>query len=172
MNREKGTTIIIATHNLEQAEDLSDRIVLLREGRVVEEARPEELFVEPSAAMARFTRSENVFSGVSRIVDGVAHVSIGGGVEVMAAFGQEGQVLVNVRPEDIIISRSRMESSARNNLLGRISSIAEQNSIVKLKVDVGRIITVQITKKSLVEMGLNVGQEIYLTFKASSVQSI
>jgi len=102
----------------------------------------------------------------------VAHVSIGEGVEIMAAFGQEGQVLIHVRPEDIIISRSRMESSARNNLLGRISSIAEQNSIVKLKVDVGRIITVQITKKSLVEMGLNVGQEIHLTFKASSVQSI
>lgn len=172
LNREKGTTIIIATHNLEQAEDLSDRIVLLREGRVVEEARPEELFVEPSAAMARFTRSENVFSGVSRIVEGVAHVSIGGGVEIMAAFGQEGQVLVNVRPEDIIISRGKMESSARNNLLGRISSIAEHNSIVKMKVDVGRIITVQITRKSLVEMGLNVGQEIYLTFKASSVQAI
>jgi tungstate transport system ATP-binding protein len=172
LNREKGTTIIIATHNLEQAEDLSDRIVLLRDGRVVEEARPEELFVEPSAAMARFTRSENVFSGVSRIVDGVAHVSIGEGVEIMAAFGHEGQVLVNVRPEDIIISRSRMESSARNNLLGRISSITEQNSIVKLKVDVGRLVTVQITRKSLVEMGLNVGQEIYLTFKASSVQAI
>ncbi len=75
-------------------------------------------------------------------------------------------------PKDIIISRGKMESSARNNLLGRISGITEQNSIVKLKVDVGRVVTVQITRKSMVEMGLNVGQEIYLTFKASSVQSI
>jgi molybdopterin-binding protein len=130
------------------------------------------LFVDPSVEMARFTRSENVFSGVSRIVDGVAHVSIGEGVEIMAAFGHEGQVLVHVRPEDIIISWGMMESSARNNLLGRITSIAEQNSIVKLKVDVGCTLTVQITRKSLVEMGLNVGQEIYLTFKASSVQAI
>jgi len=172
LNHEKGTTIIIATHNLEQAEDLSDRIVLLREGRVVEEARPEDLFVEPSAEMARFTRSENVFSGVSRILDGVAHVSIGEGVEIMAAFSHEGQVIIQVRPEDIIISRGKMESSARNSLLGRITGITEQNSVVKLKVDVGCLVTVQITRKSLVEMGLNVGQEIYLTFKASSVQAI
>jgi len=143
LNDEKGATIIIATHNLQQAEDLSHRIVLLREGRIVEEARPEELFVDPSAEMARFTRSENVFSGVSSIVDGVAHVSIGEGVEIMAAFSHEGPVLVHVRPEDIIISRGRMESSARNSLIGRISSITEQNSVVKLKVNVGRIMTVQ-----------------------------
>lgn len=172
LNGERGTTIVIATHNLQQAEDLSHRILLLREGRVVEEARPEELFIDPSVEMARFTRSENVFSGVSKIVDGVAHVSIGDGVEIVAAFGDEGRVLVHVRPEDIIISRARMESSARNSLLGRISSVTEQNSIVRLSVDVGRTFKVQITRKSLVEMGLNVGQEIYLTFKASSVQAI
>ena len=172
LKREGETTIVIATHNLEQAEGLSSRIVLLREGKVIEEVRPEELLVAPSPEMARFTRSENVFSGVSRIVEGVAHVSIGEGVEIMAAFSYEGQVIIQVRPEDIIISRGKMESSARNSLLGRISGITEQNSIVKLKVDVGRIVTVQITRKSLVEMGLNVGQEIYLTFKASSVQAI
>ena len=146
--------------------------MLFRGGRVIEEVHPEELLVAPSPEMARFTRSENVFSGVSRIVEGVSHVSIGEGVEVMAAFSREGQVIIHVRPEDVIISRVKMESSARNNLLGRISGITEHNSIVKLKVDVGRIVTVQITRKSMVEMGLNVGQEVYLTFKASSVQAI
>jgi len=169
---EGETTIVIATHNLEQAKGLSSRIVLFRGGTVIEEVYPEELLVAPSPEMARFTRSENVFSGVSRIVEGVSHVSIGEGVEVMAAFSREGQVIIHVRPEDVIISRVKMESSARNNLLGRISGITEHNSIVKLKVDVGRIVTVQITRKSMVEMGLNVGQEVYLTFKASSVQAI
>ena len=172
LKREGETTIVIATHNLEQAEGLSSRIVLLREGKVIEEVHPKELLVAPSPEMARFTRSENVFSGVSRIVEGVAHISIGEGVEIMAAFSHEGQVIIQVRPEDIIISRGKMESSARNSLLGRISGITEQNSIVKLKVDVGCLVTVQITRKSMVEMGLNVGQEIYLTFKASSVLAI
>ena len=97
LNGERGTTIVIATHNLQQAEDLSHRIVLLRDGRIVEEARPEELFMDPSAEMARFTRSENVFSGVSNVVDGISHVSIGEGVEIMAAFSHEGPVLVHCK---------------------------------------------------------------------------
>jgi molybdopterin-binding protein len=63
-----------------------------------------------------------------------------------------------------------MTSSARNNLLGRIVGIEDRDSVVRMKVDVGRVFTVQITRRSLVEMGLNVGQEVYLTFKASSVQ--
>jgi molybdopterin-binding protein len=61
-------------------------------------------------------------------------------------------------------------SSARNNLLGKIIGVEEIGAIVRLRVDVGVVFTVQITRRSLEEMGLNVGQEVYLTFKASSVR--
>jgi len=63
-----------------------------------------------------------------------------------------------------------MASSARNNLLGKIIGVEEIGAIVRLRVDVGVVFTVQITRRSLDEMGLNVGQEVYLTFKASSVR--
>jgi molybdopterin-binding protein len=36
-------------------------------------------------------------------------------------------------------------------------------------VDVGKVFAVQITKKSFKEMDLNLGSEIYIAFKASSV---
>lgn len=169
LNSERGVTIINATHNLESAEALSTKIVLMNDGRIVDEVGPEELFNSSSPELARFTRSENVFFGDSRIIEGVTQVSIGGGVEIAAAVKHEGRALVHVRPEDIIISLDKMDSSARNNLKGRIVSIADMNSIVKLKIDAGSIFTAQITHRSLLEMGLNVGQEIYLTFKASSV---
>jgi molybdopterin-binding protein len=169
---EGGTTIVMATHNLEQAEEISERILLLDHGEIVEEGRPEDLLLDQSSEMARFTRSENVFTGESRVVDGVACVDIGGGVDVRGAFGRDGPVTIHIRPEDVIVSREKMRSSARNNLLGAIVSIEDRDSVVRIRVDVGRIFTVQITRRSLVEMGLNVGQEVYLTFKASSVQLI
>jgi tungstate transport system ATP-binding protein len=169
LNRERGATIIIATHNLESAEALSTKIVLMDDGRIVDEVGPDELFNSSSPELARFTRSENVFFGDSRVIEGVTQVSIGGGVEVAVAVKHEGRALVHVRPEDIIISLDKMDSSARNNLKGRIVSIVDMDSIVKLKIDTGSIFTAQITHRSLLEMGLNVGQEIYLTFKASSV---
>lgn len=169
LKREKGVTIVMATHNLGQAEELSERVVLLDEGRVVEDVHPKGLLLSPSARMAMFTRSDNVFTGDSKLVDGVSHVDIGSGVAVRTAFSQEGRVTIYVRPEDIILSRERMESSARNTLRGSILSVEDTDSVVRLRVDVGRVFTIQITRRSLVEMGLNVGQEVYLTFKASSV---
>jgi len=63
-----------------------------------------------------------------------------------------------------------MASSARNNLHGKIIAVEEIGAIVRLRVDVGVVFTVQITRRSLEEMGLNVGQEVYITFKASTVR--
>jgi len=167
---EGGTTIVLATHNLEQARELSERLLLLECGEIVEAGRPQDLFLDQSYEMARFARSENVFTGESRVVNGVAHVDIGGGVEVRGAFSRRGSVTIHVRPEDVIVSRERMKSSARNNLLGTIVGIEDRDSIIRMRVDVGKVFTVQITRRSLVEMGLNVGHEVYITFKASSLQ--
>jgi tungstate transport system ATP-binding protein len=169
---EGGTTIVMATHNLDQAEEISERILLLDHGEIVEEGRPEDLLLDQSSEMARFARSENVFTGDSRMVSGVAHIDIGGEVIVRGAFTREGQTTIHVRPEDIIVSREKMESSARNNILGTIVGIEDHNYIIRLRVDVGKVFTIQITRRSLVEMGLNVGQEVYITFKASSVQRL
>jgi molybdate/tungstate transport system ATP-binding protein len=77
-----------------------------------------------------------------------------------------------VRPEDILVSTNPLQSSARNVFKGRIIGITEVGSIVRLVVDAEKKFSVQITKKSLTEMNLNVGAEVYLTFKASAVHLI
>jgi len=66
----------------------------------------------------------------------------------------------------------KMSSSARNVFEGRIVGISDFGSVVKLKVDAGKIFVVQITKRSFVEMQLNVGCPVFLTFKASSVHQV
>ncbi|UCD43872.1 MAG: ABC transporter ATP-binding protein [Candidatus Bathyarchaeota archaeon] len=170
LNKEKGKTIVMASHNLAQVQEASGRLLLLNEGRIEEEGRTRELLSNQSAVMRRFTRSENVFAGDSLVVNGVSHVDIGEGTTVRAAFIREGRAIVHVPPEDIIVSHMPMESSARNSLRGRIVSIEDRDSVVRLRVDAGRVFSIQITRRSLEEMALNVGVEVYLTFKASSVQ--
>lgn len=63
-------------------------------------------------------------------------------------------------------------SSARNLFKGRIVEISDLGSVVRLKVDVGKLFAVQITKRSFDDMGLNLNMEVFLAFKASSVQII
>ena len=55
---------------------------------------------------------------------------------------------------------------------GKITGVTDLGSIVRLTVEAGKKFSVQITKKSLIEMNLNVGSEVYLTFKASAVHLI
>jgi molybdopterin-binding protein len=162
------STIVIATHDIAKVRELSDRVLLLSEGKMVEIGATQDLMINQSSEMARFTRTENVFTGNSTILKGVSHIDVDGAM-IVGAFSAQGETSIRVRPEDIIVSRSVMSSSARNNLLGKIVGVEEHNSIIRLKVDAGVDFNIQITRRSLEEMRLNVGQEVYLTFKASSV---
>jgi len=99
-------------------------------------------------------------------------VDVGNGVRIEATVQCSGEVSVFISPEDIILSKGRFSSSARNILKGRIVEISDLGSVVRLKVDVGKTFTVQITKRSFNEMALNLNAEVFLAFKASSVQII
>jgi tungstate transport system ATP-binding protein len=173
VNKDKKTTIVIATHNMFQAETLAKRAALLLEGKIVKVGAPQEIFTLPPNLLANYLRLENVFSGVSRVTgEGTSFVDVGEGLQIETAFEKTGQVTVFVRPEDIIISSNPIVSSARNSFEGRIVEISDLGKIVKLKVKAGRDFTVQITKRSFNDMQLNIDSKIFLAFKASSVQMV
>jgi len=172
-SKEKKKTMVMATHNMFQAETLTTRVALLLGGRIAQIGAPEEIFRGPSESLASFARLENVFSGTSRILqEGSSVIDVDKGMQIEAALRKSGRVTVSVRPEDIILSKKPVASSARNVFKGKIVEISDFGPVVKLRVDAGKEFVVQITKRSLVEMQLNVGSTVFLTFKASSVHLI
>jgi len=173
VNRERKNTVVMATHNLFQAENITKRAALLLGGKIAEIGTAQEIFRTPSKHLASFARLENVFSGMSRsLKEGTSLIDVGDGVEIEAAFRKSGKISVFVRPEDIIVSRKPISSSARNVFKGRIAEISDLGSVVRLRVDAGKQFVVQITKRSFNEMQLNVRSEVFLTFKASSLHAI
>ena len=172
-NRELKTTIVMATHNMFQAKSLPHRIALMEDGRISEVGTSTEIFGRLSKTLASFAAVENTFAGTAKTSeDGSTLIDIGNGVQIVTATKNAGEVSVFVSPEDIILSRNRFESSARNVLQGRIVEILDLGSVVRLRVDVGKTFTVQITKRSFNEMKLNLNADVFLAFKASSVQII
>jgi molybdopterin-binding protein len=172
-NHQFSTTIIIATHNLFQAQTITKRAALLLQGRMVETGTIEEFFRRPSLTLASFARLENVFTGNSRLLsEGTSLVDIGNNIHIETATQKTGRVATYVRPEDIILSRRPIKSSARNVFKGQIAEIKDQESIVRLKINAGKEFLVQITKRSFTEMNLNLGTTVYLAFKASSVHIV
>jgi molybdopterin-binding protein len=171
VNRENKTTIVMATHNMFQARKLPHRIALMDEGKITEIGAPAEVFGKLSKNLASFAAVDNTFSGTAKTtVSGTSKVDVGNGVQIEVTAQRQGATAVFINPQDIILSKSAIESSARNVFKGNVTEITDLDSLVKLKINVGKPFTVQITKRSFNEMGLCLNAEVFITFKASSVQ--
>jgi len=172
-NRDSGTTVFMATHNMFQARNLPHRVALIDNGKIGEVGTSAEIFGKLSKTLASFAAIENTFAGNAEITaDGTTMVDIGNGVQIEAATQSFGSVSVFVSPEDIILSRARFDSSARNVFKGRVVEVQDLGSLVRVRVDIGKPLSVQITKRSLNEMKINLDSEVFLAFKASSVQIV
>ena len=171
VNREMKTTVVLATHNMFQAKTLPHRIALISDGRITEVGAPAEIFGMLSRNLASFAVVGNTFTGNSvPTSEGTAVVDVGNGVRIEVTAQKSGEVSVFINPQDIILSKTALESSARNVFKGTITEISDLGALVKLKVDVGKPFSVQITKRSFLQMGLNLNAEVFIAFKASSVQ--
>ena len=171
VNRENKVTIVMATHNMFQAKTFPHRIALMDEGKISEVGAPAEVFSKLSRNLASFAAIDNTFVGEAKITSkGTTIVNLGNNVQVEVADQKEGKVSIFVNPQDIILCQQAVKSSARNVLEGKIAEIIDLDSLVKLKVDVGKVFLVQITKRSFNELALNIGADVCIVFKASSVQ--
>ena len=165
-----GTTILHVTHDFEEAVALGERIAVLNEGQVVQVGSSQDIFRKPNSEfVARFVGVRNIFHGqVYPLEDGHQVLRLGG-ADVAVVTDLRGAVHGSVRPEDILISRERLRSSARNCFRGRIVSIADRGTLVYVTVRVPPDFTCVITRRSLEEMELRERMEVYVAFKASAV---
>jgi molybdopterin-binding protein len=164
MNESENRCIILSTHNFSQIRQITDRIITLEDGKITEEGALNEIY-----SLSRL--SENIYTGKAMEEEGVTQIDTGNIIIRSAQVG-EGNETIHIRPQDIILSKDHIETSARNCFKGKITGLREENGVVKIHVDVGEDFIVQITKKSHEEMGLTIGMPIYISFKASSVIQI
>ncbi|MEM3607226.1 MAG: ATP-binding cassette domain-containing protein [Candidatus Bathyarchaeia archaeon] len=173
VNNERKVTVVMATHNISQAERLAFKIAILYEGRIVEVKNAREIFSKPSEFLISFANVWNVYSGkASPLEAGLSLIDLGEGVKIEAITQKKGNVTIFIKPEEIIVSTKPIQSSARNVLKGKIIEIIDLNNQVKIKVDTGKEFTAILTKKSFKEMNLNLESQVYLSFKASSIHVI
>jgi iron(III) transport system ATP-binding protein len=94
--RPLGVTVLLVTHDREEAFSLADRIALMRDGRIVQEGTAEELYFTPTSRWAaEFVGAANVLSG--HVVAGRVETAIG--AFPANGAGVQGDARVLVRPE-------------------------------------------------------------------------
>ena len=146
-----GVTVCVASHQLEEAYRWSDRVLALHAGRPVP-VTPENLFrVELSGAGP------------------MQHVNIGPvALDVMSE--RSGTVTLAIPPEEIVLSREPLHSSARNQVPGRIVRVAEQAGAMRVTIEGGIELVALITRRSFDELGLSVGAGVVASFKSVAIR--
>ena len=153
LNKKHGITIIVATHDVNQAYRLSDEVIYLFAGKI--EKSP----------------MENLMKGKIVIKNEDLFLFDTGKIQVVLLPGRDHINHIAIPPEDIIVSHKPITTSARNSFAGTIFHVTDEEDFVSLMVDIGEKLKVKITKKSFQEMGLNLGSAVYVTFKSSSVET-
>jgi len=110
LQRRLGLTFIYVTHDQAEAMALSDRVVVMNRGRVVQDGPPDVVYRHPRTSfVARFLGDCNIVDGVIRSIEGAtACVELGGFGTVCpeanghcALLGEPAPVKVALRPEDL-----------------------------------------------------------------------
>lgn len=148
---ESDALIIMSSHDSQIVYRIADEIYLIYEGKIAK------------------TSAENLFRGEIIRADGLKCIIVGG-QKIFLVTDKIGPGAISIDPREVILSRGRLESSARNSIKGRISSLAARPAEVAVKVDAGVVFEAVITKQSFQEMDLKLGDEIWLTFKSSAVK--
>lgn len=161
-------TIIHVTHNREEAVVLGDRIGVIENGKILQVGKTDEIFRKPTSRfVAEFTGAQNIFTG--RIHNGVVEINgLSGGV-MYTTSPLTGKVNVSIRPEDILISNEKVKTSARNVIRGNVISMEDKGAMLSIIVSAGQTFWVYITRQALEELGIKLGSEVYILFKASAI---
>ncbi|MFW9788912.1 MAG: ABC transporter ATP-binding protein [Candidatus Thorarchaeota archaeon] len=176
LNSERTTTIVMITHNFLQAEVLANRAAILQHGKISKVGTVSEIFRSELEGLMQDEYKSNTFSGIARSNGDTEQgkrlvtIELDNGVTLEALGRETGEVTIYIPPQDIIVSRDIVLSSARNSLLGKVVKIDSRESTALLTVDIGVDLMVQITHTSQTRLNISVDDEVYVTFKASSVR--
>ncbi len=135
LQRELGITTIYVTHDQEEALSMSDRIVVMSEGRVEQIGTPFEIYNHPRTRfVASFVGTLNILKGLVR--DSALGTILIDGQEVVAGRGVVTGVagaarLVALRPEAVTLNGAGPD---RNRLDGTIEEVSFLGSVVRVRV--------------------------------------
>jgi spermidine/putrescine transport system ATP-binding protein len=173
IHRELGSTFVFVTHDQEEALSMSDRVVLMSEGKIVQVGTPVEVYRNPASVFAAsFVGSSNLWQGeVVEIRPEHAVIDLGGR-RIRARPRPEARsgerVWVLVRPESLTLTRAVGDQPRADGttMRGRVADVRFIGSVVHYRIDVGQRL---ITATRLPEDGqiLAEGEEVAVSWDAA-----
>lgn len=164
-----GGVCLMVTHDPVEAVSLADRVVVLDEGRVVQDAPPADVTRHPRSPWVARMLGRNAWPGTAT-ADGLALT--GGGALVAADPLPPGtRALAIIAPEAVSVHRDRPSGSPRNVWPGTVREITASGSRLRVLITSERApdLVAEITPQAAVELGLADGVPVWTSVKATEV---
>jgi spermidine/putrescine transport system ATP-binding protein len=134
-----GIAFILVTHDQEEALSISDRVIVMHEGGILQIGTPRELYEEPcNLKVAEFLGEANILDvNVLNITPQQIHITVEGKQFVVPNRRQfqEGQPLcIMVRPEDLQISKNTDLIDVQSAFEGVVEQVIYKGSTVDLYI--------------------------------------
>jgi molybdate transport system ATP-binding protein len=159
---------LLVTHDPLEALVLADRLLVLEHGRVVQEGTPAQVARRPATEYVARLVGLNLYAGSA---DGARVVLQGGGTFVVPDHHERGPVLVALRPSAVVVNTSQPDvSSVRNTWPATITGLTLLTDRVRLDLEGAPSALVDVTPAAVAELGLDAGQQVWLSAKATELE--
>ncbi|MFD5770658.1 ABC transporter permease [Streptomyces sp. NPDC127049] len=162
-----GGVCLIVTHDPVEAVSLADRVLVLQDGRALQDATPTEVTRHPRSPWVARMLGRNAWPGTAT-ADGLD--LSGGGILVAAEPPPPGTpALAIVAPEAVSLHREKPAGSPRNVWPGTVREITTSGSRLRVLVTSAEApdLVAEITPQAAAELGLADGVSVWTSVKAT-----
>ncbi|MCL6298216.1 ABC transporter permease [Streptomyces kronopolitis] len=167
-----GGVCLLVTHDPVEAVSLADRVLVLDDGRALQDAPPAEVTRHPRSPWVARMLGRNAWPGTAA---GDGLTLTGGGRLVLADRLPEGvRALAVIAPEAVSVHLARPAGSPRNVWPGTVREITSAGSRLRVLVTSDRApdLVAEITPSAALELGLADGVSVWTSVKATEVSVV
>ena len=174
--------VVIITHDPLEAMIMADRLVVIENGRVVQQGSPAEVARQPATQYVARLVGLNLYTGTLEVATAAVSLDVGGtftvtwGDDNPGALARTGQstrpVLVVLRPSAITILTARpTQASPRNVWPGTVAALELLADRVRVQVDATPPALVDISAAAVADLALRPGTAVWLSAKATETEA-
>jgi len=160
-------TGIHVTHDQAEAMAISDRIAVMRKGKILQFGTPQELYLHPRHIfVANFIGEANFLEGyMAKLEDNKSTIELRGRIKVQSVDEEhkEGEkVVVAVRPEVLEVDKG--EKRAENSIFGNIEGFRFEGTNIRYEIRLENGDVVVVVRPALTVEWLQVGERVTVSF--------
>ena len=178
LRQELAIPIVLVTHDLDEARQLADRLVVLHRGKALQSGTPEDVLLRPcSPAVARLVGLTNLFAGTVGIDNGKPCLDWAGRRLAIADFrdcAPGSPVNWVIPPEGVLLHRPDHPNrgEAENPVTGTITEALRMGSFTQLTLSIpgeAQPLVFQASSHTVLRNGLGPGQAARVTLLAERI---